>query len=394
MATAHLRSYIEHYFAPHPSAQVKHLFASRAIMDFATGMVALFEPIYLHSIGYSLVDVLLFYAAIYALYLVLLPVGGMISRRHGYEHGILFSTPFLVMWYLALLALPSHWGFAVVAVLAIVFQKILYWPGYHANFATWSGAGERGRELSTMVAIVGLASVTAPAFGGLIIATFGYTALFFLVAGLILLSNLPLLRTPEVFMPHAFSYPAAVRRLVEPERRRSFWAYFGIGEELLYLVAWPLFLAIAVADARMLGAIVSGAMLVNVVVTLYVGRLTDGGNRAAVLRSGVVYTALAWVVRSFVTGGFGAFLVDSYYQVAKNMVNVPMVADRYDVARGDTVMEEVVFFEMALSAGKLVAALLAALMLATLDRPWTFIFAMGAAFTVLYTAATSVKSKN
>lgn len=386
MSTAHIRSYIEHYFAPHPSAQVKHLFASRAILDFATGAVALFEPIYLHSIGFSLVQVLLFYAAIYALYLVVLPIGGKISRRHGYEHGILFSTPFLVMWYLALLAMPFHRGFVVVAILAIVAAKTLYWPGYHANFATWSGKDDEGREISTMVAIVGIASILAPVFGGLIIATYGYTVLFFMVAGLIFLSNIPLLRVPEVYIPQSFSYRAAMKRLVEPAHRRSFWTYFGFGEELLILVAWPLYLVLMVPDARLLGAIVSGAMFVNVLVTLYVGRMTDGGNRAAVLRSGVVFTTLSWVARPFIFGGFGAFLIDAYYQVAKNMINVPLIADRYDTARGGGVMEEVVFFEMALSVGKLVAALLAAGMLACFDRPWMAIFLTGAVFTVLYTA--------
>ena len=191
MPSGNVRSYIEHYFAPHPTQQVRALFVSSAILNFAVGAIALFEPLYLHSIGYSIPKILLFYAAIYVLYFFLLPLGGRICHRHGYEHTILFSSPFLVLWYVALYAIPWHHAFIFIAMGALVMQKILYWPGYHTNFATWSTKIERGREVADMAAIVGLAAVVAPAIGGAVIAAFGYKTLIVGVAILILLSNIP-----------------------------------------------------------------------------------------------------------------------------------------------------------------------------------------------------------
>lgn len=386
MPSGHFRSYIEHYFAPHPSQQMRELFLSRAMLDFATGSVMLFEPIYLHSIGFSIPQVLLFYGALYILYFLLLPLGGKICRRHGYEHTILFSSPFLIIYYLSFFAIPQSPIFIPVAIVALAIQKILYWPGYHANFATWSDTVEQGREVSTMAVLAGLAATLAPAFGGLVIAAWGFRPMFVFASVLILLSNVPLLRTPELFMPQAFSYGAAMRRIAAPEQRRKLVAFMGFGEELFALVAWPIFIAMVIPNYGSLGAVISIAMLANVAATLYVGRVSDDGGKVPVLRSGVLYTAASWAARVLVTGGFGVFLMDSFYRVAKNMVNVPLLALLYDDARKGQVMDEVVFFEMALSLGKIAAAFAGAAIFAFLPMPWTIVFFLAAGFTALFAA--------
>jgi phosphate/sulfate permease len=115
-----------------------------------------------------------------------------------------------------------------------------------------------------------------------------------------------------------------------------------------------------------------------------VGRLSDEGNRAAVLRTGTVYTAASWFVRPIVTGGFGAFLTDLFYRVAKNTMSVPQVSMIYDDARKNHVMRTVVFFEMALSLGKVAAAVLAVAAFTYLKSPWTAVFIMAGLFASLF----------
>ena len=386
MATGHLRGYIEHYFVPHPSRQMKELLASRAILDFATGAVMIFEPLYLYSNGFTPVHILLFYAALYATYFLLLPLGGKICRRHGYEHTILFSSPFLIIWFLTLFSIPRSPWVIPVAILALATQKILYWPGYHANFAASSDEHAGARGISTMAAIGGLSAIAAPAIGGLVVSTLGYKPLFIGVAVLILLSNLPLLRTPELYMPQPFPYAPAMRRLFAPRNRRMLLAFMGFGEELIALTIWPIYLAVTVPGAVAVGAVTSFAMLANVLATLYVGRVSDDGDRVAVLRSGSLYTAASWLVRIFAAGGFGAFLVDAFYRVSKNMVNVPLLATLYGDAKNGQVMDAIVFFEMALSLGKIAAALLGAAAFAYIPGTWAPIFVIAAVFTLFFAA--------
>ena len=386
MPTGHFRHYLEHYLAPHPSQEVRELFISTAILDFATSAVMIFEPIYLYTLKFTLEQILLFYIAIYVFYFLLLPIGGRICRSHGYEHTILFSSPFLILYYVSFFAISYSHFFIIAAVAALVIQKILYWPSYHSNFATWSDQAEGGREVSNMSALAAFASALAPVVGGLIIAVAGFRTLFAAVAVLILASNIPMLRTPEFFVPKPFSYGAALKRLGKKENRRSFLACLGFGEELIALVLWPIFIALIIPNLFSLGAIISLSMLANVLVTLYVGSLCDDGGKLPVLRSGAVYTAGSWLARLLVGGGLGIFLIDSFYRVAKNMIGVPLTALFYDDARRGAATETVVFFEMSLALGKILAAVLAIVIFRLFPGFWGGIFILAGIFTVFYAA--------
>jgi hypothetical protein len=384
MATGHLRHFIEHYLAPHPAQAVKELFISTAILDFAVSAVMIFEPIYLHAQGFSIQQILLFYIAVYVLYFFLLPIGGRICRRHGYEHTILFSSPFLILYYLSFFAISYNRVFVAAAVVALVIQKILYWPGYHSNFATWSEKTERGREISNLSALVAFTSAMAPVIGGLVVAIWGFKMLFVIVAILILVSNIPMLRTPELFMPKPFPYLEAFKRLVKRENFRPLLVFIGYGEELIALVLWPLFIANLIPDLFSLGIVISLSMLANILATLYIGTIVDDGGRLPVLRSGTVFVAGSWLARIMVGNGLGIFLIDSFYRVAKNMVGVPLMAIVYDGARLTGAAEAVVFFEMALSLGKIAAALIAMAIFHFFPGFWTGIFVLACAFSALF----------
>jgi hypothetical protein len=392
MPTGHFRHYLEHYLAPHPSSEIRELYLSTAILSFATSAVMIFEPIYLYTLGWSLPAILLFFAAVYLLYFLFLPIGGRICRKHGFEHTILWSSPFLILYYICLFATVYSGWFLAFAAVFLTIQKILYWPGYHANFATWMKPSEEGREVSNMSALLGFATALAPALGGLVATQFGFKALFGITAVLILLSNIPLLRTPEIFMPKEFPYFDSIRRLFTRANRRKTLAYLAFGEELIALVPWPIFISLVIPDFASLGIVVSMAMVANILVTLYVGRLCDEGGRLSVLRSGAVFTAASWAVRVFVSGGLGVFLIDSFYRVSKNMLGVPFTAMVYDGAKRNGIVEDVILFEMALSLGKLSAALIAALIFILSPNFWTGIFILAAVYTCLFAFMPKEKS--
>lgn len=381
MPSSNLRHYIEHYLAPHPSHEVRELFLSSAILDFAVASMFIFEPIYLWQLGYTIPQILWYWVAVYVLYFVLLPLGGRLSLRHGASHTILFSSPFLIAYYLALFAVQYHVAFMAVSALALVICKILYWPGYHANFAAWGDGSEQGREVSNRQVIAGVATMFAPAFGGYVIMTYGFGMLFAIASLLILASNIPLLRMPKLYAPRPFSYRDALRRLFATKDLRRNLSSFAYGEELIALVLWPLFIALAIPNLITLGAVVSLSLFLNAAVALYVGRLTDEESRLSVLRSGIVFTAFSWLLRPFATGALGVFLMDAYYRVTKNAVSVPMAAMLYDRARKNDIMGEIVVFEQALSVGKILAALACILALTFLPGSWWPIFIIAAMFT-------------
>ena len=192
-----IRYNVSHYFSKKVSRQLSELYASVAIMDFAISAIAIFEPIYLWTLGYSLQSIMLFYLAVYGLYFLIIPLGGKFVGQAGYEKTIFISTFFLTLFYFCLFLIPYHPVFLVLAVFMYAIQKTLYWPAYHGDFAEFSDRTSRGRQAASMETITMFVYVLGPFVGGFILKFFSFNVLFLVVSLLFLASNLPLLITKE-----------------------------------------------------------------------------------------------------------------------------------------------------------------------------------------------------
>lgn len=378
------KKFYHRYFADGLSRELKELFWSTSILDFAISSVGIFEPIYLFTLGFSISWIILFYIAVYGLYFFLVPFGGKFARSRGYEHSILVSTPFLILFYVSLFAIPYHPFFIACAIISLALQKTLYWPGYHADFARFGKDGARGKEISNLVVWDSLVTILGPAFGGIIIATVGFKVLFIIAIFLILVSNIPLLTTPEKFQPVPFPYKDAMKRLVAPENRRKLFAYMGFGEEHLAGYLWPIFIFLVVKQYISIGFLVSASVLVATLLTLYIGRVTDEESRHEVLKIGVVFTFFTWLMRILVVSGVGIFMTDSLYRISRRAVGVPLAAITYEEAKKTSVMNSIIFLQMALTVGKLLVSVITLAVLYLFPGSWLAVFILGAAMTLLY----------
>jgi len=374
------------FFAVRASRQVKELYISDMIINLATAMVALFEPIYLWTQGFSLTAILYFYLGVYVLYFFLMPLGAKFARRFGYEKAIFLSTPFLVVFYLFLYLIHRDFQFAYLAIAALALQKTFYWPAYHADFARFGRNDERGREVGNSLAINSLVYIIGPFLGGLIISLWGFNILFAVISVLILASNIPLATTPEKFKSVPFSYWHAYRRLTYAENRRNFFGFLGFGEELIVLVIWPVFIYAVLGNFFSVGSLVALATLATTLVLLYVGRMTDGGTdeRRSILKVGSVFLGVAWWLRLLVGGSLGVFLIDTLSRISKNVIVVPMMAMTYQRANETSVMKTVVFFEMSLVVGKILAIVLGILALRYIDNSYSALFVLAGLMALLY----------
>lgn len=371
---------------PHAlSRQVKGLYESVAIMDLALAMVMIFEPIYLYSIGSSIPQILLFYLVVYIGYFALIPFGARFARRYGYEKAMMVSSPFLIGLYVFLFAAKdpsSVWIW--LAAISYALQKTFYWPGYHADFAKYSELKEEGREVSNLVVISSIVYIVGPFLSGVIITILGFKALFVIVSLLILVSNIPLILVPERFTPLPYSYADSYKRLFSKNSRRAFFASLGFAEEFVVLVIWPIFIYLTVKSFFNVGIVVALATFVTMLVTLYIGRLSDAAkNRHEILKGGSVLYAFVWFLRFLAQTPVGVFVVDTLSRITKNIVSVPFISVTYEEAQNSSTMNRVMVFEMALILGKVVAILLC-LLLWHLTHSYIPLFLLAGLATLLY----------
>lgn len=381
-------------FLPHNMRrQVKELFIFTTLINLALALVMIFEPIYLYKIGYGLHDIMIFYFVVYVLYFVLAPLGAKFAHRLGYEQSMLIGSIFFIIFYVALFFIALYPFLFYVTPVLFAIQKMFYWPAYHANFARFSGPKEEGREISAITVAVSLVFIIGPVLAGFIISQWGYGVLFTVASIIFLSSNIPTLITREKLSLPEFSYRRAYRYLFSRENRQSFFGYIGFGEEFVAMIIWPIFISIVVADIFNLGLIVTLATLITTLVIFYVGKLTDYSNKRKVLSLGSYIYALAWFFRIFIVNIAGVFFVDTLSRLGKDIISVPLVALAYEKAKeqeadkAGAAMGRVLFFEMGLIVGKIIA--IVGIYLLTLfisDEPLAFkiTFIMAGAMTLLY----------
>jgi hypothetical protein len=133
-----------------------------------------------------------------------------------------------------------------------------------------------------------------------------------------------------------------------------------------------------------LGIISAVSIFVTTIVLLFVGRMTDKGNKTLILRWGSIFYFFSWLLKVLARTAIGVTLLDIYSRVAKNFIAVPLTAGLYGDAHQSSAMDKVIFFEMSLVIGK-ISAILACLAILLVASPgWNSMFITAGIFTLFY----------
>ncbi len=380
----HKFTHLPHYFQKHVSRRLEELYISVAILDFALAAVALFEPVYLYQLGYSLQHILLFFMLAYVAYFFLLPLGGKSVARYGPERNIAISTIMLIGYYAGLLVTKSYTMMFWVTPLLLAMQKTFYWPAYHVDFIRTSDQGERGKEFSALWSLSTIMNIMGPLVGGIVIVSFGFNVLFIGVIATIVLSNIPMFIQPAQYSRQTLSYWPT---LLQPFRRfhlKTTLAYLGFGEEFVMQFIWPVFFILVVNNYIKFGGLAALATLVTALVTLYIGKVVDKQQTRRALSWGTWVTALVWLTRPFLRLAPSVFLSDTLGRIAKNTTFVPITATTYERAlRERNVIPRAVFYEQGFALAKSFAPALI-IVLSLVMPTFTAAFVLAGAMSLLY----------
>jgi len=373
-----------HYFSYSLNKEVREIYWNASIFNLALSMAYIFEPIFLYKLGYSLIQILWFYLAVYVAYVVFIIPVTKITSRIGYKHAILISSFFYILYWFFLYQLNFHISFIYFLPILLGLQKSFFWPPYHADIATHSEKLQEGREVGVLLSLVELASIAGPFLGGAISYLFGFKLLFATSGLLMLLSAYPLFKTADYYALHAFRFSNFWRIL--KRQKGNFFGYWGYAEDLMIMTFWPIYVFLVIPNFFSIGLIATVASLIAVVLMLYWGRLADRFDKELLIKLGAVYYCLVWLLRGLAHSFWSVFAIDSLGRTAKGMVNVPMVSMTYDMAGSrepDYAMAYVVFYELSLSVGKVVTAL-AAILLLTWTSNLYYVFILTGALTLFY----------
>lgn len=370
------------YFTKKIRQEIGEIYAHSAIANTALSMMSLFEPIFLYAgLGFTIEEVLIFTAIVYAVYIVCIPIGGKAASYLGYKHAIAISVPFQILYWTLLIASQQNHSLAFVGAVLYGFSKTFYWPGFHSLMARYSDRDQVGREFGLVYSLISLTLIAGPLFAGFLSKHFSFTTMFLVTAMIYCFSLFPLFLHKETFTPKVYEYKLTWE--LYKQFPRKFFGYLGFGEEMVALNIWPIFIFIVVKDLQGAGALATISSLVAAVLALFIGKITDQYSKHMLIKVGAFFASLIWFSRFIATTFWSTFFVDSLSRTSKEMYFIPLSTNLYLKAGNTHVVPYVVFFEQSLAVGKLLACILG-LILFSLTGSFMVLFVMGAVFTLLY----------
>ncbi|MBI4363535.1 MAG: MFS transporter [Candidatus Doudnabacteria bacterium] len=373
-----------HYFTRRLNREVKELYWHELLVSFSLTLTYIFEPIYLYRLNYSLVEILWFYFFVYCWYAILLMVVPRITSRIGYKHSIFLGSVFYVLYWLALFSIAKFPYLFYFAPILFALQKSFYWPSFNSDIAFASAKTQRGREVGVLLSEVELVSIIGPIIGGAISYLFGFAALFGFGAIMMLTSAFPLFRSPDIYNSHYFSFARFVKIL--RQYKVNFFAYWGYAEDLMLMSVWPIFIFATVGHVFGVGVVTTIASLLSTIILLSIGRLTDKMQKRPLLQLSTVFYATTWILRFMARTVPYVLAFDTVNRLGKAAVNVPLSSLTYEIAGSksrDLGFAYTVFYEFALSIGKIFTALAAIIILGYTGNIY-YVFILAGFLTLFY----------
>jgi MFS transporter, YQGE family, putative transporter len=364
--------------------KLSDLYLTTGIRNFGLSMIRIFLAIFVFTLRGSLLDVIIFLAATYLGLVVFFPVAGKLSARIGNAHTMLFSTPFIVLFFLVLyyfnpLEIGLHW-----IGLLYGMGEAFFWMAFHEEFAILAKVKKVGKEIG-IVKIVSLStSVAAPLIGGAIIAFFGFEFLFAIVIILLIVAIIPLLLSKDI-KPR--SYDFKFKEIFSRHHKPLFIPFVGYGASHLSTAwLWPILLFVLVPSFLEVGGLATISCFLTVVVTIIVGYKLDKINKKKIMRVGAVLVSIGTIARALVRTFFQAFVAWSFAGLVWPILDLPFEAITYTKSKQYNKLEFFVARELALGVGRFIILGIAflAIMFFNTTTALTISIFVGGIMTLLY----------
>lgn len=334
--------------------EIQEVYLHSFLFKLAEGLVAIFIPFYILESGFSILTVFLFFGIYYGLNIVCSLPFGALATKIGYKHTSLISSVFILSFYLVIRAAETESLLFLSAFLGGVGFN-LYWMGMNPEVATSSDDDSVEEESGFFFSMPSLASIVSPLVGGLILLQFGFSMLFLFAALLMFGSFIPFAFSLE----HKEGMDTSITSLLTKDILYDVFTYVfegahSIGEK----VVWPLYLAIVIGGSLNIGSAGSILALGSAITSIFVGKITNPGNKGKVVFAGALMAALTLLLMSQVTSPLTAILISGLHGLTYTAVNLPIFSSAIRRAEDKDLVEYFIIRQISLGVGKLTTILL------------------------------------
>lgn len=341
--------------------EIAQLYVSRLMTVFAINIINLFAAIYLFNLGYDLVFIAFFYAALYFMKVVISPLAGRYVAYYGPKRAIFAANLIRIPSLLFFLGVEQY-GIWMVIAFGVVQQisSCLYDLAYLVNFSRVKHPDHAGKEIGTMQILEKAARIVSPLVGGVLATVFSPQVTIAVAVTIFTIAAWPLFLTAE---QSPTKYKLEMHRI----KLRKIWRTF-IGEGVVGYdfvtsgVVWSLFLVAVVFTTvddniyAIVGLLASVGVLVSAIGAYSFGHMIDRKRGAELLTNTVILKSIIHMVRPISVMPVGAVANGLASEVATTGFGMAFLRAMFD--RADDAPSRVgymTYMEIAVNLGASIA---------------------------------------
>lgn len=339
----------DHQLARHHLYRIKYtelneIYIVTAMRSFIVSMLAIFIPIYLYNLYYSLREILFFYIILYFAEACLeIPCAWGISK-FGPKHLVAVSLPLLIVHFWLFWTIPTfRWPLWLIAIEG-AFTLAMFWQAYNVDFSLAKRKGKVAKDIAMSYILIAVTGATAPAIGGIIATQFGIGYVFALAITLLFFAIIPLLKTSEPFVPKKIQFKniKKIKKL-----GRQIISYGGATfENSAAMVFWPLFIFLMVGSYKSVGIITSMALTLTVILTYIVGKSADKKDKSKYIHAGTSMNALIYGGKAIADSIFHVYFLNFLTSITHSLFRTPYVSEYYLHADEEGRLEYIAIMEL------------------------------------------------
>src|SRR6185295_16468623 len=193
-----------------PESMIREFLKNRAenllsahfgLQNFAASIVNIFFGVYLYQIGIPLWEIFLIWGITFFTRCLLRPVVLPLYFRYGVRRMLIIGIICNAISFLALERVTEVGIWLGIFMLLVAITDIFYWTAFHLYFALLGENMRRGKQVAIRNCMEFLSSFLAPLVSAILIVNINFSAMFFVGAGIMFFSGIPLFFVPDVELP-------------------------------------------------------------------------------------------------------------------------------------------------------------------------------------------------
>lgn len=272
---------------------------------FSRALIAIFIPILLLKIGYSIGEVI-FYYFIFNLFDVPLNFFAQkLTVRLGAKRVIILGSFFSIGYFAILFNLiPNNWFLLTALAFCAAMYDTLYWISHLFIFYQYNRkkSVNTSRNTSMLYILRTLAGITAPIIGAMILIYLDKKILILISISILTISLWPLFkikkikdipRVKKLSIKKFFSDKEILKKYLS----RGLCSFSTSADSII----WPIFVFLIFDSIKSVAYLSLIASLTTIILTFLTSKLTDANKKITIMASGIALSVV-WILRIFIEG--------------------------------------------------------------------------------------------